>query len=90
LRCCECAQEGDTPLHLAALKGRVACVALLVELGAHKEAKNEARCAAPRPLPSPPLRAASARLRLRSAALCLVIWRCFMRAAAIHLRGSEG
>jgi hypothetical protein len=44
---CGCAQ-GGTPLHCAALHdGQVACVAVLVERGANKEAKNEVRCAVP-------------------------------------------
>jgi hypothetical protein len=46
LRRCGCAQHGNTPLHRAA-NGRVACVSLLVERGANKEAKNSVRYAAP-------------------------------------------
>ncbi len=49
LRRCGCAQNGDTPLHYAAFNGQVACVALLVERGANKAAKNEVRCVAPSP-----------------------------------------
>jgi ankyrin repeat protein len=49
LRRCGCAQNGMTPLHWAAFKGKVACVALLVERGANKDAKNDVRCAAPSP-----------------------------------------
>jgi hypothetical protein len=41
------AQNGDTPLHYAAQRGHVECVALLVERGADKEAKDKVRCAGP-------------------------------------------
>jgi ankyrin repeat protein len=44
LRRCERAQDGNTPLQWAAFKGDVACVKLLVERGANKEAKNTVRC----------------------------------------------
>jgi hypothetical protein len=49
LRCCGYAQRDRTPLHCAARRGQVVCVALLVERGANKEAKNNVRCAAPSP-----------------------------------------
>jgi hypothetical protein len=49
LRRCGCAQSDSTPLHWAAINGQVACVALLVERGANKEAKDKVRCAAPSP-----------------------------------------
>jgi ankyrin repeat protein len=52
---CGCAQIRNTPLHYAAWNGAVACVALLVERGANKEAKNEVRCTA-----FPPTAAAAA------------------------------
>jgi hypothetical protein len=44
---CGCAQAGWTPLHYAAQNGQTACVALLVEHGANKDAKDNVRCAAP-------------------------------------------
>jgi hypothetical protein len=62
LRRCGCAQFGSTPLHCAALRGHVACVALLVERGANKEAKDNVRCAAP----SPPPRLCAASVRRRA------------------------
>jgi hypothetical protein len=68
LRCRVIAQNGMTPLHMAAEYGHVACVALLVECGANKDAKNRVRCAAPSSAAL--LRAAPARLRLRCAAPC--------------------
>jgi hypothetical protein len=49
LRRCGCAQTRWTPLHWAAYNDHVACVALLVERGANKDAKNVVRCAAPSP-----------------------------------------
>jgi hypothetical protein len=42
-RCC-CTQDGNTPLHMAAMDGHVACVALLVERGANREATDMVRC----------------------------------------------
>jgi hypothetical protein len=53
LRRCGCAQDGYTPLHWAADNGHVACVALLVERGANKDAKTNVRCAAPSPAAAP-------------------------------------
>jgi hypothetical protein len=74
---CGCAQTGRTPLHYAAWHGHVACVTLLVERGADKEATNEVRCAAPLP---PAVACCTARPRLCSAALCAAQWRCHVRA----------
>jgi ankyrin repeat protein len=42
-------QNGDTPLHMAAENGHVACIMLLVECNANKEAENYRRYTAPPP-----------------------------------------
>jgi hypothetical protein len=42
-RRCGCAQRHNTPLHFAVYNGHVACVALLVDCGANKDAKNKVR-----------------------------------------------
>jgi hypothetical protein len=44
LCCYECAQDGSTPLHGAAMSGQAECVTLLVQHGADKEAKDKVRC----------------------------------------------
>ena len=47
------AQDGKTPLHWAVMSGKVACVKVLVEAGANKEAIGKSNVK-PSPRPSPP------------------------------------
>jgi hypothetical protein len=83
LRRCGCAQNGNTPLHQAAVNGHVECVALLVERGANKEAKNNVRCAAPSPA------AVAAACCIGSAASA---HRCALQqwGACVRVRGATG
>jgi ankyrin repeat protein len=92
-------QDGHTPLHAAALQAQLACVQLLLERGADKDAKNIVRAHAPTPR-----RAASERGRRRfapraaCAASCapsfdsaVLTWRCTPAlVAAAALRAQNG